>query len=221
VEDVNDVLDNDEARPLSFARPEPVPAAAPRSTSSIVSPHLVRRLAPPQCTTADDDDNGAGTGEFPLYVMRDQMQRGSHASLAPRLPAVFSFVAPESDATSLCMVCRDVLAEQRKRNPEFAFAKDGIHPDAFGHWVMARAILTGLGITDISSTPDATSMMSGIPQGADVLKLIQKQQSITKDAWLTATGHKRPMKTGLPLDQAQQRAAEIEKQLQPLLPVTP
>ena len=70
-------------------------------------PSTVAKFSP-----TDDDDNDAGTGEVPLYVMRDQMQRSSHASLAHRLPAVFSFVAPDADATSLCMVCRDILAEQ-------------------------------------------------------------------------------------------------------------
>ncbi len=35
------------------------------------------------------------------------------------------------------------LAARRSQNPEFTFAKDGVHADANGHWVMAQALLQG------------------------------------------------------------------------------
>jgi hypothetical protein len=39
-----------------------------------------------------------------------------------------------------------------------------------------------------------------------------------KDAWLTYTGHNRPwMKVGLPIDEAQQKQGEIDKQINNLL----
>jgi hypothetical protein len=39
-----------------------------------------------------------------------------------------------------------------------------------------------------------------------------------KDAWLTVTGHKRPgMNKGLPLAEAQSKAAELEKEIRALL----
>jgi hypothetical protein len=41
-----------------------------------------------------------------------------------------------------------------------------------------------------------------------------------KDAWLTDIGHKRPQKAGLPLPEARKQAAEIEAQIQKLLPST-
>lgn len=110
------------------------------------------------------------------------------------------------------------LASQREELPTFTFARDGIHPDASGHLLMAKVILTELGATDLSGTTNATAMMAAYPQGAQLLQLIHQQQAVMKDAWLTATGHKRPQKLGLPMAEAQAKAAEIEAQIQNLLP---
>ena len=112
-----------------------------------------------------------------------------------------------------------LLAEEREKNPAFSFARnDGIHPDAFGHWVMAQAILMSLGATDVATDTNAAAMIGTVPHGAEIFTLIQQQQAIMKDAWLTAIGSKRPMKPGLPLAEAQTNAAEIETQIQKLLP---
>ncbi len=40
---------------------------------------------------------------------------------------------------------RKELEDQRELNAEFAFAKDGIHPEESGHFLMAKTILQGLG----------------------------------------------------------------------------
>ena len=45
--------------------------------------------------------------------------------------------------------------------------------------------------------------------------IAHQQSSVMKDAWLTDIGHKQP---GLPLAEAQTKAAEIETQIQKLLP---
>jgi lysophospholipase L1-like esterase len=37
------------------------------------------------------------------------------------------------------------LAERRKTNPHYTFTRDGVHPDAIGHWLMAREILVHWG----------------------------------------------------------------------------
>ena len=117
---------------------------------------------------------------------------------------------------------KKVLADERAKDPAFAFAaRDGIHPDKFGHWIMARAVLTGLGVDDVASAPSAEAMLASVPHGVEVLKLIQKEQALLKDAWLTSTGHKRPLKQGLPLAEAQKQAADIEAQIKPLLPTHP
>lgn len=106
------------------------------------------------------------------------------------------------------------VAERRAKDPQFFLAKDGIHPDALGHWLMAKAILLHLGGKDIADAPDADAMLAGHPHGQEIMKLVAKQQSMMKDAWLTAAGAKRPyVRHGLPLDEAMKKNAELEQQI--------
>lgn len=110
------------------------------------------------------------------------------------------------------------LEDKRLADPAYAFAQDGVHPNEAGHWVMAKELLLYLGETSVANAEDIKAAVSSHPNGEQILKLVAQRQAITKDAWLTSTGHKRPgMKTGLPLDQAKQKAAEIEGQIQALL----
>ncbi len=100
----------------------------------------------------------------------------------------------------------------------FALAEDGVHPGEVGHWIMAKSILLGLGEKAVATVPNIQTAMALIPNSAQLLKLISERQIIMKDAWLTATGHKRPgMKVGLPLDEAKAKAAELDAQIKPLI----
>lgn len=109
------------------------------------------------------------------------------------------------------------LADQRKRDPAFAFGNDGVHPNEIGHWVMAKAILTHLGAKDIADAPDAAAMLAAHPHGSEIFKLVQQRQGVLKDAYLSAAGHKRPgMKQGLPLDEARAKAAALGEQIRSL-----
>jgi hypothetical protein len=114
-----------------------------------------------------------------------------------------------------------VLLLRRQADPGFAFAEDGVHPNASGHWIMARSILIGLGATDVDSATSADAMMAGIPHGTEILRLVSQRQDVMKNAWLSAIGHKRPMKPGLPLPEAQAQSAEIRHRLESLLLQSP
>ncbi len=113
---------------------------------------------------------------------------------------------------------KQALADGRAKNPAFAFAKDGIHPNEQGHWLMAKTILTALGAKDLNGITNASGMFSDPADGKELLRLIHQQSVVMKDAWLTDIGHKRPQKAGLPLAEAQTKAAEIETQIQKVLP---
>ena len=39
------------------------------------------------------------------------------------------------------------LKKERKKNPGFAFSKDGVHPQLAGHALMAQLILKGIGVS--------------------------------------------------------------------------
>jgi len=108
------------------------------------------------------------------------------------------------------------LAKGRAQKADFAFSGDGVHPNALGHWLMARQILIHLGAKDLKNAENAEEMVKDFPRGNEILKLIGERQAMMKDAWLSATGHKRPgMNKGLPLDQAQAKAAELDKKIRP------
>jgi uncharacterized protein VirK/YbjX len=109
------------------------------------------------------------------------------------------------------------LAERRKTEPAFFLAGDGVHPNEMGQWIIAREILLHWGAKDLAAVENAQAMLSIHPNGRALLKLIQQRQRWMKDAWLTSTGHQRPgMTKGLPLAQAQVKAADIGKQIREL-----
>ena len=110
-----------------------------------------------------------------------------------------------------------VLIERRKADPKFFLAGDGVHAGEPGHWIMAKHILQHLGAKDLASIESAADMVVQHPKGAQLLKLVQQKQRILKDAWLTDTGHQRPgMNRGLPLGEAQAKAALVETQIRSL-----
>lgn len=110
------------------------------------------------------------------------------------------------------------LEDKRMADSSFVLARDGVHPGETGHWLMAKQILLYLGEEDVSGFEDPSIAVSGFPNGASVLKLVREREVLMKDAWLTATGHKRPeMRTGLPLDQAKLKAAEIDGKISDLI----
>ncbi|MEX2592393.1 MAG: SGNH/GDSL hydrolase family protein [Anditalea sp.] len=106
------------------------------------------------------------------------------------------------------------LEEQRKMNSTFSFAADGVHPDDLGHWIMAKQVLMYLGEKEVADAGEVKATMAGNPHAEQVIKLVEEQQALMRDAWLTATGHKRPgVKAGLPLKEAEIKAATIENQI--------
>jgi lysophospholipase L1-like esterase len=109
------------------------------------------------------------------------------------------------------------LAERRKADPNFFLAGDGVHADETGHWIVAKQILRHLGAKGLAEMENAKAMVGVHPNGEPLLKVIQQKQRLLKDAWLTDTGHKRPgMNEGLPLAEAQEKAAELEQQIREL-----
>ncbi len=113
------------------------------------------------------------------------------------------------------------IAAQRKSDPEFTLAKDGIHPNNLGHWLIARPILIHFGApaSELQACPDGEAAIGAKPHGLEVLKLVEQRLALMHDAYLTATKHQRPgVKEGLPLDDAKTKAKELEQKIASLLP---
>lgn len=106
---------------------------------------------------------------------------------------------------------KQAVLERRKREPQFSFARDGVHPDAAGHAVLAQLLadLWGLKI-DAAGVPVH-------PRGAEIHKLIAEKQRLLELAWLSATRHVRPgIPAGLPLAEAEAKAAALDQQAREL-----
>jgi len=111
---------------------------------------------------------------------------------------------------------RKELEEQREVNPEFTFAKDGIHPDESGHFFMAKTILLGLGEEIKAQTIE--ECLSEFPGGMEIFTLVEQRQEIRKLAWLSKTGHQRPgIPAGLSIKSAQEKIADINLEIRKLI----
>ncbi len=92
---------------------------------------------------------------------------------------------------------------QRKKDPMFTVAPDGVHCNSAGHRAIAEIILKAWGIE------------SWKPVSDEMTRLMNQKGTLLHDAWLSHVGHKRPgVAAGLPLEDAQARASEIDRQLQ-------
>jgi hypothetical protein len=112
---------------------------------------------------------------------------------------------------------RKALEEKRSMNPDFAFAKDGIHPDESGHFLMAKIILLGLG-EKVSEAESIEELLAPFTNGMQVFTLFEQRQEILKLAWLSATGHQRPgIPEGLPMEEASKKVGEINREIRAIL----
>jgi lysophospholipase L1-like esterase len=115
---------------------------------------------------------------------------------------------------------KQFLAEARRRDLGYRLADDGVHINTIGHWLMAREMLRHWGVRHrrVIEAINGEQLFAAEHHGLAILKLIQQQQRILKDAWLTTTGHNRPgMNKGLPLKEAQRRAQELDADIHALL----
>ena len=115
---------------------------------------------------------------------------------------------------------KQFLSEARRRDPGYRLADDGVHINTTGHWLMAREILRHWGVRDrrVIEAVNGEQVFAGEQHGLAILKLVQQEQRILKDSWLTTTGHKRPgMSQGLALKEAQRQAQRLDFDIHALL----
>lgn len=109
------------------------------------------------------------------------------------------------------------LEERRKDDESFFLQKDRVHPGAQGHWIMAKAVLEGMGAEDLKGVDSPDELTAAIPEGKRLSQLITERMKILRDAWLASTKHLRPgVAEGLPLDEAQTKAEDLLKEIRML-----
>lgn len=114
------------------------------------------------------------------------------------------------------------LEAKRKAQPDFVFAKDGVHPNDEGHALLADQLIAGLAPADFPAWQKFRAELATNPQGPAVIKLVRQRSRVLCDAWLNDVGHQRPgMAKGLPVAEAETRAAALEKELVAILPAWP
>ena len=114
------------------------------------------------------------------------------------------------------------LEEGRAKNPEFLFAKDGVHPGREGHWLMARCVLEQYFGTKLEGVNRAEEIFP--KNGAEIRKQINDRMNILFAAWMTQIRHQRPGVPGGPggkpgpsVSEAIARTAEISASIDRLM----
>ena len=106
------------------------------------------------------------------------------------------------------------IEAQRKTNPDFVYAKDGVHANSEGHALMADQLIAGLATADVAWWQKLKTNLAANPKGAELRKLIHQRVRLLCDAYLNDAGHLRPgMAKGLPVADAEAKAAELEKNI--------
>ncbi|HEV7401546.1 MAG TPA: SGNH/GDSL hydrolase family protein, partial [Chthoniobacteraceae bacterium] len=101
---------------------------------------------------------------------------------------------------------RAELQAKRAADPAFKFAGDGVHANAAGHAIMARALIEGLGQKFDPTLAE---------KNAALYKLIGERRKLLSNAWLTECGHQRPgMAKGVPVEEATAKAEELRKKIE-------
>lgn len=96
---------------------------------------------------------------------------------------------------------RKAIAEAKRKNPQFVFAGDKVHPGPQGHDFIAASIVKQL--WSMWELPGAPAMAQG-----DALGILLQRHALLKHAWLTETKHLRPgVPAGLPLADAEKQAS--------------
>lgn len=109
------------------------------------------------------------------------------------------------------------LEDKRLSDDDFYLAKDGVHPNDTGHWIMAKQLLLYLGEVEVSKANGIEEVVSQFNHGAEIWKLVEESQKIMKDAWLTSIGHQRPgMNAGLTLEEALDKTDILQKEIRNL-----
>jgi len=86
-------------------------------------------------------------GQFARWLMTLQKQEGPQRHWRTSSPLVIDLHSPINAH----------LARRREEEPGFLLARDGIHPNATGHWLIARQILLAFGIPGTAAVAEVSA----------------------------------------------------------------
>ena len=98
-------------------------------------------------------------------------------------------------------VMKKSLAKKREKDPKFKYSRDGVHPGGEGHELMAQQIIDFFAVKPALKNPHPNAY-------GRMMMFLRERMRAKRDAWLTEIGHKRPMRKGKPLAEANKIADE-------------
>jgi lysophospholipase L1-like esterase len=106
------------------------------------------------------------------------------------------------------------VLKRRETDPKFTLQPDGVHPNDDGHWFMAQQLIAGFSPDDPAKRETPAEMRKRLNLSDEAFKLIQQRTNLRRDAYVGAAGHKRPgVAKGLPVDEAEAKAAELTERI--------
>lgn len=110
------------------------------------------------------------------------------------------------------------VARQRAKDKDFTFQPDGVHPNSAGHWFVARSLIEACGDDRAATWATPAAMAKELGVSADLAALTAQRVHALRDAYVATAGHKRPgVAKGLPLEEAEKKAAELSARIQELV----
>lgn len=116
------------------------------------------------------------------------------------------------------------LQEGRAESRDFVLAKDGVHPQREGHWIMGREILRQLFDVKVEGLNSAEELFT--THGKKARGLVYRRMRVNFDDWMSEIGHQRPKTSGGPgvarklsREQSREEVARLTKQLEEVLEV--
>ncbi len=114
------------------------------------------------------------------------------------------------------------VATRRGSDPDFTFQPDAVHPNADGHWFIARQLFRWFGDEHAADAKSPQEMFVAREIPDDVVQLVRQRLNLRRDAYLSEAGHKRPgIKAGLPIAEAEQQARQLTAKIRELQTNTP
>lgn len=106
----------------------------------------------------------------------------------------------------------DHLEQIRRQKPDY-ISGDGIHPNAQGHWVIAKVLMKELFNLCLEQMPDYVQH----PEQSEIFSLALQHHRLLSAAWKEHVGHDNANKVqALPLEEAQQQGTVLEGRIQDL-----
>ena len=110
------------------------------------------------------------------------------------------------------------VKKQRETDPKFTLQPDGVHPNGDGQWVMAQQLIAALGDKDVAAAKSPVEFFAAKKVPAAALPLLGQRMNLLRDSYVGTAGHLRPgVGKGLPVEEANQKAAELTAKISELM----